>query len=69
MKNMTITWSEINKMSKYSDRVEKALITLDERVETIYNTYEAPNFVEVVGSIGGDTVTYRVYNDGTVTER
>jgi hypothetical protein len=56
-------------MGKYNNRVEKALIILDQRVEIIYNTYEAPNFVEVVGSIGGDTVTYRVYDDGTVTER
>lgn len=32
-------------------------------------TIPAPNFVEVVGRMGGDTVTYRVYDDGSVYVR
>ena len=30
---------------------------------------ETPDFVEVAGRVGGDVVTYRVYDDGTMYER
>ena len=43
-------------------RVQKALAELEE-LEIIYDTYETPDFVEVVGSQGGDVSKYRVYFD------
>ena len=43
----------------------KALESLDYILETI----PTPDFVEIVGRVGGDTVTYKVYDDGSVYER
>ena len=43
---------------------EKALETLDD----ILGHYSSPDFVEIVGRVGGDTVTYRIYNDGRMYE-
>lgn len=40
-----------------------------ERLDYILDYYSAPDFVEIVGRVGGDTVTYRVYNDGYMYER
>lgn len=50
-------------------RIRRAEDTVLERLEYITETIPAPDFVEVVGCMGGDTVTYRVYDDGTVYER
>ncbi len=44
---------------------EKALESMD----YILDYHAAPDFVEVVGRSGGDTVTVRVYNDGSEYER
>ena len=44
---------------------EKALESMD----YILDYYSAPDFVEVVGRAGSDTVTLRVYNGGSVYER
>lgn len=43
----------------------KVLDSLDYILEVI----PTPDFVEIVGRVGGDTVTYRVYDDGSVYER
>ena len=51
------------------ERIRNAEELVLERVEYLLETTEAPDFVECVGEIGGDTVTYRVYNDGSVYER
>lgn len=32
-------------------------------LEYVIDTYRTPNFIEVVGSIGGDVLTFRVYED------
>lgn len=37
--------------------------------DTILATYSMPNFLEVVGRRGGDTLTFRFYTDGEVYER
>lgn len=34
--------------------------------EIILDTYAAPDFLEVVGRNGGDTITYRYYANGLV---
>lgn len=38
-------------------------------IDEIYSYSFAREYVEVVGDAGGDTVTYRFYNDGRITER
>ena len=54
-----------------NNRVSKALDVLfnGTPIEYVLETYEARDFVEVVGRAGGDTLTYRVYDDGRVYER
>lgn len=50
-------------------RIEKAEGRALERMDYILETFPAPDFVEVVGRMGGDTVSYRVYDDGSMYER
>ena len=50
-------------------RIEKAKNKALESLDYILETIPTPDFVEIVGRIGGDTVTYRVYDDGSVYER
>ena len=38
-------------------------------IDTIIDYYKTGQFIEVTGRAGGDVLTYRIYNDGTVTER
>lgn len=38
-------------------------------IDEIYSYSFARDYVEVVGDAGGDTVTYRFYNDGRIIER
>lgn len=51
------------------NRIEKAQSRALESLDYILETISAPDFVEIVGRVGGDTVTYRVYDDGTMYER
>lgn len=51
------------------ERVEKAENRALERLDYILETIPTPDFVEIVGRMGGDTVTYRVYDDGSMYER
>lgn len=50
-------------------RVQKAEEKTLERLDYIMDHYSTPDFVEIVGRAGGDTVTYRVYNNGDIYER
>ena len=50
-------------------RIKKAQDIALEDIDYILEVFPAPDFVEVVGRMGGDTVTYRVYDDGSVYER
>ena len=50
-------------------RIEKAQDRVLENLDYILETIPAPDFVEIVGRMGGDTVTYRVYDDGSMYER
>ncbi|MBD5449759.1 MAG: hypothetical protein HDR28_06325 [Lachnospiraceae bacterium] len=52
-----------------AERVRKAQDKVLESLDYILETIPTPDFVEIVGRVGGDTVTYRVYNDGSVYER
>ena len=51
------------------NRIKKAQDIALEDMDYILDVFPAPDFVEVVGRMGGDTVTYRVYDDGSVYER
>ena len=50
-------------------RINKAQDIALEDMDYILDVFPAPDFVEVVGRMGGDTVTYRVYDDGSVYEK
>ncbi len=50
-------------------RISKAQDRALESLDYILETIPAPNFVEIVGRVGGDTVTYRVYDDGSMYVR
>ena len=51
------------------ERIKKAENKALESLDYILETTPTPDFVEVVGRVGGDTVTYRVYDDGSMYER
>ena len=38
-------------------------------LEYIFETIPALGFVEVMGCVGGDIVTYRAYDDGSIYQR
>ena len=50
-------------------RVDEAQNRVLENLDYILEAIPTPDFVEIVGRVGGDTVTYRVYDDGSVYER
>lgn len=52
-----------------TERVEKAQNKVLEHLDYILETFPTLEFVEIVGRVGGDTVTYRVYNDGSIYEK
>lgn len=54
---------------KTDNIIKKAQKKVLEKLDYILETYPTPDFVEIVGRVGGDTVTYRVYNNGSVYER
>ena len=54
---------------KTKKRIEKAQNKALESLDYILETIPTPDFVEIVGRVGGDTVTYRVYDDGSVYGR
>ena len=51
------------------ERIRKAQDKARERLDYILETVPALEFIEIIGRIGGDTVTYRVYNNGSVYEK
>lgn len=50
-------------------RVKKAMEIALEQLDYIMDYYAAPDFVDVTGKKGGDVITYRIYNDGSVYGR
>lgn len=51
---------------RHKERIRKAQDKVRERLDYILETVPASDFVEIVGRVGGDVVTYMVYNDGSV---
>ena len=50
-------------------RVKRALDIALEHLDYIIDYSTAPDFVEVTGRMGGDVITYRIFDDGSVYER
>ena len=51
-------------MVKSKERVNRAQDRALERLDYVMDYYETPDFVEVTGRMGGDVITYRVFDDG-----
>lgn len=58
-----------NFMRKDKTRVKKAIDIALERLDYIIDYEVTPDFVEIVGKMGGDVITYRIYDDGSIFER
>ena len=56
-------------MEDITERAREAQHKALEHLDYILETIPTPDFVEIVGRVGGDVVTYRVYNDGSVYEK
>ena len=50
-------------MTNNRNRIDKAIEATEYDIEIIYDINEGRDFVEIVGDIGGDAVTRRVYFD------
>lgn len=56
--------AEDNRVHKAQDRV-----LTETCMEYVTNVYAAPDFVQVDGKTGCDSICYHVYNDGRIAER
>ena len=61
--------SEEDMTKDISERIRKAQDKVMEHLDYILETVPTSDFVEIVGRVGGDVVTYRVYDDGSVYEK
>ena len=57
------------KVIKRCSREDKAIDLVGSNFDYVMDTIVTPDFVEVTGKMGGDCITFRVYNDGTIYER
>ena len=56
-------------LKRNETRVKKAMDIALERLDYIMDYEVTTDFVEIFGKIGGDVITYRIYDDGAVYER
>ena len=56
-------------LKRNETRVKKAMDIALEQLDYIIDYEVTTDFVEIVGKIGGDVITYRIYDDDTVYER
>ena len=54
---------------KYSEEAKQVLAELQDRYDYIVEAYKTPDFIEIIGSIGGDIERRRVYPDGRVSAK
>lgn len=52
-----------------SKEFDSLVQSVSKRFDKVLDVYTDMDFTEITGKIGGDTVTYRVRKNGTVTER
>lgn len=55
--------------AKVSTPFTKALNDTRERFDYILEERKTSDFIEIIGSMGGDVLTFRVYKDGSVYEK
>lgn len=60
---------ESDVMYRMTKETLKTIIYSNTPIDSIISTNEGPGFIDVVGCAGGDTLTYRIYENGQVTER
>lgn len=48
---------------------EKLLNKAEEYFDYILDCFSEKDFIQIVGSVGGDIRTYRFYSNGIITER
>lgn len=56
------------RMSREQENL-KRMVYSQTPMDTIVSTYDLPNGIEVHGYAGGDSMTYRFYDDGRVVEK
>ena len=56
-------------MRKDKTRVKRAMDIALERLDYIIDYEATTDFIEIVGKMGDDVITYRIYDDGSVYER
>ena len=61
--------SEEDMAKDISEKIRKAQDKVMEHLDYILETIPTSDFVEIVGRVGGDVVTYRVIDDGSVYEK
>ena len=67
---MGLLYMKEDKMLRRNEaRVKKAMDIALEQLDYIMDYEVTTDFVEIVGKMGGDVITYRIYDDGTVYER
>ena len=52
-----------------SKEFDSLVQSVSKRFDKVLDIYTDMDFTEITGKIGGDTVTYRVRKNGTITER
>ena len=48
---------------------EKSVESVRDRLDYVMEEHKDPDFLEIIGKMGGDVITFRVYKDGTVYEK
>lgn len=48
---------------------EEVIKTTEDRFDYILEEHKTSDFTEIIGNIGGDVLTFRVYKDGSVCEK
>ena len=56
------------RLSREQEQI-KQMVYSQTPIDTIVSTHDLPNGIEVRGYAGGDNVTYRFYDNGTVVEK
>lgn len=51
------------------ERIEKAKKQALEYMDFLLDVYSTPTFVEIVGSVGGDIIKRRYYDNGIVADK
>lgn len=58
----------MHRLSREQEQI-KQMVYSQTPIDTIVSTHDLPNGIEVRGYAGGDSMTYRFYDNGTVVEK